>query len=72
MADYLEPEHEAVQALRLTPECATALGIGYAGRGIMKGRVLIPLRTADGTLAGYAGFSASLDPLLKLPAKLFL
>ena len=72
VAGYLEPAHEAVLALGLTPERATALGIGYAGRGTMKGRVLIPLRTADGTLTGYAGFSAILDPPLKFPAKLFL
>lgn len=72
VAGYLQPDHEAVQALGLTEELAAALGIGYAGRGIMKGRVLIPLRTADGTLTGYAGFSESLDPPLKFPSKLFL
>ena len=72
VAGYLEPEHELVQALGLTKEAAVALGIGYAGRGTMKGRVLIPLRTADGTLAGYAGISSSLDPPLKFPSKFFL
>lgn len=72
VAGYLDPDHAAVQALGFTAEAATALGIGYAGRGIMKGRVLIPLRMADGTLTGYAGFSSSLDPPLKLPLKLFL
>ncbi len=72
VAGYLEPEHAAVQALGLTKEAAVTLGIGYAGRGIMKGRVLIPLRTADGALAGYAGYSTTLDPPLKVPSKLFL
>lgn len=72
VADYLQPEHDAVQRLGLSPETAAALGIGFAGRGTMKGRVLIPLRTADGALVGYAGFAAALDPPLKVPSKLFV
>ena len=31
--DYLESEHEAVQALGISPEKAVQLGIGYAPRG---------------------------------------
>lgn len=55
--DYLEAAHPAVEALGFAPEIAAALGIGYAGRGTMKGNVLIPVRLEDGTLAGYVGVS---------------
>lgn len=53
--DYLQHDHEAVVAVGFEPEVAKALGIGYAPRGIMKGHVAIPVRLADGTLAGYVG-----------------
>jgi DNA primase len=64
---YLLHTHEAVQALGLDPSTAERLGIGYAKKGIMRGRVAIPIRTADGTLAGYCGYAAGADPPLKLP-----
>jgi len=48
-------------------ETAEALGIGYARKGMMRGRVAIPIRKEDGTLVGYCGFSADADPFLKLP-----
>ncbi|MCB0055400.1 MAG: hypothetical protein KDE45_00155 [Caldilineaceae bacterium] len=70
--DYLLFEHEAVQALGLPPATAEALGIGYAKKGIMRGRVAIPLRTPDGTLTGYCGYSAKTEPRLKLPPTFFL
>jgi DNA primase len=72
VAEYLEHDHGAVEALGLSEGLATALGIGYAPKGILKGRVLIPLRTADGTLAGYAGYSETLEPKLKLPKTFFV
>jgi DNA primase len=64
---YLLPEHEAVQALGIAVEVARRLGIGYAKKGIMRGRVAIPLRTEDGTLIGYCGYAPEADPPLKLP-----
>ncbi len=64
---YLHFEHAAVQALGIEKDIAEKLGIGYAKKGIMRGRVAIPLRTDDGTLVGYCGFSADADPLLKFP-----
>ena len=33
--DYLEAEHEAVQALGISAEVARTLGIGYAPKGTM-------------------------------------
>jgi DNA primase len=68
--DYLLFEHEAVQALGIDPKAAEALGIGYAKKGIMRGRVAIPLRSHEGVLAGYCGYTAEGDPPLKLPKTL--
>jgi hypothetical protein len=46
--DYLEADNAAVQALGIPVEVAQALGIGYAKKGIMRGRICIPLRDASG------------------------
>ena len=72
VADYLDPKHEAVAALGLSEDLAVALGIGFAPKGVMRGRVLMPLRTSDGTLAGYVGYGDALQPRLKFPGKFFL
>ncbi len=61
----LEHDHPAVAALGFEPEDAEQLGIGYAGRGIMRGLVAIPVRLADGTLAGYVG----VEEIAKLPPR---
>lgn len=52
--EYLQPDHDAVGALRLD-EIAEVIGIGYAPRGILRGKVAVPIRTADGALIGYLG-----------------
>jgi len=67
---YLLFEHETVQALGLDTETAQRLGIGYAKKGIMRGRVAIPIRTDDGGLVGYCGYAAQADPPLKFPKNL--
>jgi DNA primase len=61
----LEHDHIAVETLGLTAEDAAALGIGYAGRGIMRGFVAVPIRLEDGTLAGYIG----VREIAKLPPR---
>lgn len=53
--DYLEADHAAVEVLGFDVATAKALGIGYAGKGIMRGLVAVPVRLPDGTLAGYIG-----------------
>jgi DNA primase len=65
--DYLEAEHESVQALGISLDVARMLGIGYAGKGTMIKRVLFPIRTEDGKLVGYIGYNANLEPQVKLP-----
>lgn len=53
--EYLQPDHEAVLALGFEPGDAERLGIGYCPRGILRGKVAIPVRLANGKLAGYVG-----------------
>lgn len=61
--DYLDPDHAAVEALGIEADAAQQLGVGYAPRGILRGKVAIPIRTEDGTLAGYIGIiEATLPP----------
>jgi len=53
--EYLQPEHEAVVAIGFPEDVAKAVGIGFAPRGIMRGKVAIPIRLPNGTLIGYCG-----------------
>ena len=67
--DYLQPEHEAVQALGVSPETAAAWESGYAPKGIMRGRYAVPLKTEDGNLLAYVGIAISEEqsPQLHFP-----
>lgn len=53
--DYLDPAHEAVLALGFDPDDAERIGAGYAPRGILRGKVAIPVRDGTGKLLGYVG-----------------
>jgi DNA primase len=53
--DYLQPQHEAVQGLGISKETAEAFGAGYAPKGILRGRLAIPIHDRDGTLLAYCG-----------------
>jgi len=64
---YLHYKHDAVQALGIDAETAERIGIGYAKKGMMRGRVAIPIRTDEGTLVGYCGYADDANPRLKLP-----
>ena len=57
--DYLQSDHEAVRALGLSEETAQAFGLGYAPRGILRGRVAVPIRDRAGVLLAYCGIAAS-------------
>jgi DNA primase len=52
---YLEADHPAVEAVGFDLEVAKSLGVGYAGKGIMRGTVAIPIRDEHGQLLGYIG-----------------
>jgi hypothetical protein len=70
--DYLETDHEIVELLGLTPRSLELIGGGYAPKGTMAGRLLIPLRLPTGVLAGYLGIATREDqePLLLFPKNL--
>jgi hypothetical protein len=53
--DYLQAEHEAVQALGVSPETCEHFGAGFAGKGIMRGRFAIPIHDRAGILLAYCG-----------------
>ena len=66
--DYLQPAHEAVQALGVSPETAGHFGAGFAPRGILRGRFAIPLHDPAGTLLAYCGRAVKDEsPLLLFP-----
>lgn len=52
---YLEHDHDAVVAVGFDPDFCKTHGVGYAGRGVAKGHVLIPFRDEQGILLGYVG-----------------
>ena len=65
---YLEAKHEAVQALGLSPETCQTFGAGYAGKGIMRGRLAIPIHDRAGTLLAYCGRTVKNEsPVLTFP-----
>lgn len=65
---YLQPDHPAVQALGISPETAAHFGAGYASKGIMRGRLAIPIHDARGQLLAYCGRTVSVEsPTLIFP-----
>ena len=71
VADYLDPKHEAVAALGLSEDLAVALGIGFAPKGVMRGRVLMPLRTSDGRWPDTSATATLCSPGSSFPASSF-
>jgi DNA primase len=67
--DYLQATHEAVQALGVSPETCLHFEAGYAGKGIMRGRLAIPIHQKDGTLLAYCGRAVGTEqqPTLSFP-----
>lgn len=52
---YLEAAHESVRRLGLDEETCLQFGAGYAPKGIMRGRLAIPIHNLDGQLIAYCG-----------------
>jgi CHC2 zinc finger len=66
--EYLQAGHEAVQALGVSTATAQAWGAGYAPKGIMRGRLAIPIHDRGGTLLAYCGRSVKGEsPTLTFP-----
>jgi DNA primase len=51
----LDVDHPYLKGRGFLPETIERFGLGYCNRGLMKGRVVIPLHDADDNLVGYAG-----------------
>jgi DNA primase len=52
---YLQAGHDAIKALGLDEETCRQIGAGYAPKGIMRGRLAIPVHDWTGTLIAYCG-----------------
>jgi DNA primase len=70
--DYLETDHEVIELLGLSVAACEALGAGFAPKGTMAGRFVVPLRNEAGKLLGYFGVATRDDqvPLLLFPKNL--
>ena len=63
----LDPEHPYLVERGLDPASIETFGLGYCGRGMMRGRVCIPIHDSAGNLVAYAGRFAG--PEEELPAE---
>lgn len=66
---YIQYEHPDVQALGINPETAEKLGIGYKGKGVLSGYVVMPLYV-DGKLVSYMGYNPRREQQLMFPPKI--
>lgn len=65
---YLQSDHPGVQALGVSVQTATHFGAGFAPRGILRGRLAIPIHDRQGTLMAYCGRTIKDEsPLLVFP-----
>jgi DNA primase len=53
--DKLDPEHPYLLERRLTPETIREFGIGFCEKGMMAGRIAIPISNPEGAVVAYAG-----------------
>lgn len=51
----LDPEHPYLAERGLTQATIATFGLGYCSRGVMKGRIAIPIHNGGGELVAYAG-----------------
>lgn len=52
---HLNPDHPYLQERGVSPETIKFFGLGLAEKGIMKGRIAIPIHDHRGSLVAYAG-----------------
>src|SRR5437879_1432118 len=67
--DRLQPEHEVIQKLGISPQTAAEFESGYEKAGLLRGRYSVALRDRTGSLMGFVGIALSADqsPRLKYP-----
>lgn len=66
----IDPTHPYITGRGITEKTAHEFGVGYfPGRGMMQGRVVIPIQNEFGELVAYAGRSIdNTEPKYKMPA----
>ena len=66
----IDPSHPYLQQRGIDPATAAAFGVGYYGRrGLLSGRIVIPIRNQEGELVAYAGRALDGElPKYRLPA----
>ena len=66
---YLEASHEALAGLGVEASTFEAFGAGYAPKGILRGRLAIPIHDRKGSLLAYCGRALKGEnPLLTFPS----
>jgi len=63
---YLEPDHAKLKPLCIAPETLAFFDAGYAPKGIMRGRLAIPIHDLDGELVAYCGRAVEAEQKPKL------
>lgn len=58
----LDPEHPYLKARGLSAAQVEKFGLGYCSRGLMAGRICVPIHDATGALVAYAGRWAEDEP----------
>lgn len=53
----LSANHPQLEGLGIRPETLQQFGAGFAGTGLLKGRLAIPIHNVDGALVAYAGLA---------------
>ena len=66
--DYLQADHDKLVSLGVLSDTATFFAAGYAPKGIMRGRLAIPIHSRTGELVAYCGRAVSGEsPTLTFP-----
>lgn len=51
----LDPDHPYLKERGVSPDVAKTFDLGYCSRGVMRGRIAIPIHDAEGRLVAYLG-----------------
>ena len=61
----LDPDHHFFENRGISPKTVEYFGLGYCSKGIMKGRIAIPVHNTDGDLVAYCGRAVDNDQIEK-------
>ena len=63
----LEQDHTAIHKLGLKPDTVEHFGIGWCSKGMLKGRVAVPIHNVKNELVAYTGLPSKTDKGYKYP-----